>query len=426
MQTLSGQLARALRPIDLLPFDILSEVFQLAADEERWCFTPQPLPLALSHVSRYWRSVALDSAGLWTLVNLDLHGDTFGARKIDMLGEWLIRSQEWPLRLGINSQCTTPLSDLPILAAALTPHLQRCRALSLLFAEDHSLLVKLKLFASRTTLPNLEELSLHSYTEGPHTPHLSFDRILSGRFPRLGRLTIAYTCVIIPTRPLITPSLIILNMTLTPAWSLGGISNVLTSCPWLVKLSFDALWLKNIQFGITFTAVELLKLEDMSLSGNARTVSNVLAMVISPNLRRLVIATHDQSDEIPPASFRVRGPLKSLLSLSLETSTLTDKQLLSILRTAPNLTSLDLGLSSSTNLVLKALALNTNAMPKLLSLKLFRVSERLDMQALEEFLQARARPSTLRPRLNLQLPRSDVHSDNIDAVRKLVNKLTFQ
>jgi hypothetical protein len=421
----SGWLARAPRPIELLPFDILSEVFQLAADEERACFTPQPLPLAVSHVSRHWRSVALSSAGLWTLVSLELHGDAFGARKMGMLTKWLSRSQEWPLRLGINSQCTAPLSDLLILAAVLSPHLQRCRTISLLFAGDHSLLVKLKLFALRTTLPNLEELSLYSYTEGPHIPHLSFDLILSGRFPRLGQLTMAYACVTMPIRPLITPSLTSLIVTLTPAWSLGGISNILTSCPWLVKLSFDGLWLKNIQFGIAFATVELLKLEDMSLSGNARTVSNVLAMVKSPNLRRLLVATHDQSDEMPPASFRVRGPLKSLLSLSLEASTLTDRQLLSILRAAPNLTSLALGLSTSTNLVLKALASNSNAMPKMLHLKLFTISERLDMQVLEEFLQTRERSSGSRPRLNLQLPRSDANSDNIDAVRRLVDKLTF-
>ncbi|KAG2013095.1 hypothetical protein CC2G_010033 [Coprinopsis cinerea AmutBmut pab1-1] len=107
-----------LSPVSRVPDEILCEIFMLCA--QIWTERPNgPKPwIAVTHVSRRWRTVALNYPNFWsTIYDPDRMGPSW-------LSTWLKRSQETPLTIEIPDLYYTDRPRLPEVQAEL------CRALS--------------------------------------------------------------------------------------------------------------------------------------------------------------------------------------------------------------------------------------------------------------------------------------------------------
>ncbi|TFK61087.1 hypothetical protein BDN72DRAFT_849973 [Pluteus cervinus] len=80
----------ALMPVNCLPAEVLLNIFALAG--RRWEMEAGRVMLKITWVSHYWRTLALGSPDLWTVVTNQTLGQT---------DEWLTRSGSAPLSIGL-------------------------------------------------------------------------------------------------------------------------------------------------------------------------------------------------------------------------------------------------------------------------------------------------------------------------------------
>ena len=154
-------------PNAFLPFDARGAKADVRAEARR--------TLALTHVCRRWRHVALDTAALWTRINAG--GDTHApgmpmpagsapnpnsnSDSADCAAAFLARSKAASLHVH------APFPASPFLRTALAPHAARIRSLALtLPAEERSTIPlasasgEINALALPFALPNLESLAL--------------------------------------------------------------------------------------------------------------------------------------------------------------------------------------------------------------------------------------------------------------------------
>ncbi|KAG8957330.1 hypothetical protein FRC03_010269 [Tulasnella sp. 419] len=164
--------------INILPFDILREIFFLCIDSPHG-----EVPLLLSSVCRKWRAYALDCPSMWSAVRF--HGG--GKWKFRWQEELLQRSRDAPLDIDIKVPFSMPGSEL-LSTTALTKilrmlllHLDRWRSLSILMHLKGMKLIGDKL--SGLQAPSLEKMALSIWNSGKVTKWRS--RMFSGGLPRL-------------------------------------------------------------------------------------------------------------------------------------------------------------------------------------------------------------------------------------------------
>ena len=152
-------------PNAFLPFDARGAKADVRAEARR--------TLALTHVCRRWRHVALDTGALWTRINagLDTHAPGMPAGSVpnsnsdsaDCAAAFLARSKAASLHVH------APFPASPFLRTALAPHAARIRSLALtLPAEERSTIPlapasasgEISALALPFALPNLESLAL--------------------------------------------------------------------------------------------------------------------------------------------------------------------------------------------------------------------------------------------------------------------------
>jgi hypothetical protein len=183
----SGQ-ASAIITLELLPTEIWILVFAAVSGYET-SNTSMPTIMAISHVSRSWRRLTLDSPSLWTRIYIPLR-PTFQHWPPSMLDLQLARSQSLPLDVTLDSKFSAKDEELyktwfPYwmrkvperyreALLQLAPHVSRFRSLvvnltqrhvsTLPLTEDHLILLDMSvphtICESWQALDNLVEVSL--------------------------------------------------------------------------------------------------------------------------------------------------------------------------------------------------------------------------------------------------------------------------
>jgi hypothetical protein len=85
-------------PIQLLDFDVLSLIFEHVALSD-----PIQGPITASHVSRFWREIALESPGMWRNITIYLHTYTTIPQRHLWASAYFNRSKNLPVILNIHA-----------------------------------------------------------------------------------------------------------------------------------------------------------------------------------------------------------------------------------------------------------------------------------------------------------------------------------
>ncbi|KAK7038538.1 hypothetical protein R3P38DRAFT_2906426 [Favolaschia claudopus] len=104
-EDLENRLAKVVYPVLNLPFEVTAAVFiRCLPGGGPVTPTSSTAPLALSHVCRQWRDVALSSTELWDTLHVDLN-----AMAPWLLEMWFSRAKERPLSLTIDGESHSQL-----------------------------------------------------------------------------------------------------------------------------------------------------------------------------------------------------------------------------------------------------------------------------------------------------------------------------
>ncbi|PCH32984.1 hypothetical protein WOLCODRAFT_141441 [Wolfiporia cocos MD-104 SS10] len=80
-------------PVYQMPLEILAEIFSIVAESDRWALDSD-MRIAISHVCRRWRAVALEHPRLWAFINIP--------RDLSNLDDLLKRSKRAPLSVYVE------------------------------------------------------------------------------------------------------------------------------------------------------------------------------------------------------------------------------------------------------------------------------------------------------------------------------------
>jgi hypothetical protein len=194
LQNERNALTNQLSPVSSLPSELLSAVFEaLASDMSP---TSPPVEIVLSHVSRRFRGIAMNTRQLWTRIRVSLH------TPFDMVVAYLERSGTHPFELHFDI-ATNPGSgsvsdsefDLDVLLyknsqwKTIMSYMTRCRRLSML--SDHPEIIHdmvENLHAIKA--PLLESIQIECYSI-EKAPYLDFyTTIIDGGAPALTSILI--------------------------------------------------------------------------------------------------------------------------------------------------------------------------------------------------------------------------------------------
>lgn len=142
--------AAALSPCRRLPPELVSEIF-LYVKERTWFSHGSPRPcLSLSQICSAWREVAINTAGLWTNIQIGYQQKRF-PKKLLLLQMFFERTGEFPLSLGISTGVENLGSHEDLMMNILTPYFTRMQYLTM--AAPYSC------FAKIASLPPIHFLS---------------------------------------------------------------------------------------------------------------------------------------------------------------------------------------------------------------------------------------------------------------------------
>lgn len=119
MQTNFNELTNRSAPVASIPNEILSAVFE--ADNQ----STSSFGITVSHVTRHWRNVAMNTPSLWTCIDISNQ-----IHNLDMVEMNLTRSGNLPLDIYIY--LTTRSPSISSIMRAITPHIGRWRWLDIL------------------------------------------------------------------------------------------------------------------------------------------------------------------------------------------------------------------------------------------------------------------------------------------------------
>ncbi|KAL0569663.1 hypothetical protein V5O48_012306 [Marasmius crinis-equi] len=117
MQSVLRSLQNSAAPIFRLPTELLAVIFErcVECDAAGHVFSEHSMPWVLAQTCRRWRSVAVSTPSLWTVVRLDSRdAHALRSNRLHMLRIWLERSQSLPI------SCLAGLEESAEVAHALT------------------------------------------------------------------------------------------------------------------------------------------------------------------------------------------------------------------------------------------------------------------------------------------------------------------
>lgn len=174
-------------PISKLPVEILSLVFVLGSEDDFM------LPMAVSHVSSFWRAIALRTPEMWRRISLTPH--------MDMWRERVHRSKNYSLDIqvlpwykhtsGLSRRQNLDIHTVQWYMHLVVPYMHRWRSLEVQFEDYSPYLWNAALFGccsrgNKSQAPLLEDLAL-SYRHNDDTKEYI---LFSGCAPKLRRVTL--------------------------------------------------------------------------------------------------------------------------------------------------------------------------------------------------------------------------------------------
>lgn len=124
VQTFVANHKALLAPIQSLPVELLSKIFELCLPEPSKidCHYMLDAPLLLAQINRRWRYVALSTPKLWTTIKMPFGmGDS--AHEASLMQTWVKRSGQLPLSLTVQRRWEE--SDCDPVLNAIIPHSER-------------------------------------------------------------------------------------------------------------------------------------------------------------------------------------------------------------------------------------------------------------------------------------------------------------
>lgn len=285
--------------ISILPVEILGMIFKEAIGQSDACmesrsslFEPDkpewPVmrpELLISHVSKYWRAVAIGTPSLWTHIHLHVK------QSVDLVNLYLTRSRGLPLVIVFRQHFVCGIhprqayaADYSRITGTILNHMHVCRCLEI---RTNVLVPELLDGLGRSRAPLLEEIILHHPRGGMWEPTFS-----SSSFPQLMHLELGELISISATMPINT--LTSLTLSGLPAFGLPA-ATFLTLLSGLQSLSRLALLDEVVDFDRSrmIDAVEMPSLRSLML-GPGPDISRVyltglMETVITPALEELVL-----------------------------------------------------------------------------------------------------------------------------------------
>jgi len=311
-------------PIASVPPEVLAYILNIVYQTSDNDKNQRPnSPIVFSHVSRFWRSVALDNSLWWARIIVN------APWKLDEVGTFLERSKECSLdlRIFVNIDVTTtqrlahspPLDNYENLRSLISPHIHRCRIFHLqgYYDKPTRFLVPYLLETFRGIhMPYLEQFIVDGRLEFERR---IFERKLFSSAPLLQDLRIGVhglTSYLLPLST-ITKLHIMMPWPTQHGISMAELNSIFNACTCLTELALydDILDLENITLSPLFVFPSLLTLQ---LLAHMTIVTEFLIMISSaPKLRRLVLVPVTEPDLMPLQHSTMNHRFPSLTSIVL-------------------------------------------------------------------------------------------------------------
>ncbi|KIM82282.1 hypothetical protein PILCRDRAFT_474910 [Piloderma croceum F 1598] len=272
-------------PISRIPHEILAMIFVstqpdklhgLASGQQQQIRIPVEIPV--SHVSTFWRDVAIDTPSLWTTVLVH------PTQPSELMQIYLSRSKTYPLDVVVNHGAGGFVDISEACLNMIISHVDRLRSLHVA-GPINDIYRTLSLF-HHLAAPQLKELVLRGrglewqpYDRAPH--------IFAGGAPALSSLRLngigLRTCL--PPLSAIT-SMSLYDLQLSGLWKYQHFLTVLSSTPLLAELSIHGLLVDHWEAHAN-GPVQLHSLRSLWLSGLDTHVSHILYSLSLPHIKFL-------------------------------------------------------------------------------------------------------------------------------------------
>ncbi|CCM05838.1 uncharacterized protein FIBRA_08074 [Fibroporia radiculosa] len=306
-------------PIECLPVEILSLIFQAGSLSE-----PKgalPFPMLIASVSRRWRNVAISTPTLWT----NLHIAPLRPYRWPHLA--LERSRNHPLDVSLDFCSKSAPSSAAVIASMsiVFPHRDRWRRFSLIAHHRNVVLIVGEMLADARSY-SLRYLRLSLTGSGPAgNQEVAIPRLLDGGAPALS--SVRFDSVALPWRkpPLVGLSALDIRWLWSRKLAFPQFQDLLAASPTLTRLVLRG---KHVDLRASgdYTPIALPHLRDLEVSGD--NVCLMCSLLVPPVLETLTLANVDQSEfrefmEWLPVSGARYSALTSLVLLNVAMSPLT-------------------------------------------------------------------------------------------------------
>ncbi|KAF5347172.1 hypothetical protein D9758_011059 [Tetrapyrgos nigripes] len=303
------------------PFELSSEILLLSIDEDLTVESTVKRPLALSQVSKHWRSVSLSTPRLWSRLHLQIRNED--TRYVSLVETWLTRSDSCPLQLHILWSDPEALIPHPVLQA-IVQHSDRWQ--------------RILLHLPSTALASLAPIK-------GHLPILAELSLRSGDFIRPSALDIFETAPMLhsfESDQYYSP----LDLSL-PCTQLSTVTTAFISIPQCLELQRRCPRLEKGTFILTDSSPQGLDIDihspffhSITLSSYLADINPLLERCTYPQLVYLQISVLPVSPRAQLPSFLARSP--NLRTLDLRQVQLSSEDLVACLQSVPNLVTLEL------------------------------------------------------------------------------------
>ena len=286
--------------ISILPVEVLAMIFKEVigqSNTRRMEYQPSPfksdqpewpvsrLELLISHVSKYWRAVAIGTPSFWTYIHL------YVKQSADLVDLYLTRSRGLPLDIAFRQHFVCGIhprqayaADYSRITAIILDHVHICRSLEI---RTNVPVPELLDGLSRSHAPLLQEIVLHHPRNSVREHTFS-----SSSFPTLTHLELGELMSISTTMP--TKTLTSLTLAGLPAFGLPA-ATFLNLLSGLQSLSRLALLDEVVDFDRSHTTgfVEMPSLRYLMLKPGPDIsriyLTGLMETVITPALEELVL-----------------------------------------------------------------------------------------------------------------------------------------
>lgn len=301
-----AELETLIAPLQFMPEEVLSTIFQLASIDSRTIpqqipGSPtsgnafQPIPLIIASVSRRWRSIAMTTPALWANVYVAI------ARPLCWPQLAILKSGRRKLEITIDCRAMAcpKVSHLDSFLREILPHVDRWSAISVV--ADHCKVLETmgNRFASLSS-PSLQDVRFTLTGRGPAADqHITIPSLFAGGAARLARVRVD-SVALTWNSPILTN---LDTLDLRWLWSDTKLSyaqfhSLMKVSPTLTTLVLRGFYVQLLPAN-NYEPIQAPALRHLEISGDS--VCAMLSLLVTPSLHSLSLANVDESE------FRVLG-----------------------------------------------------------------------------------------------------------------------